>query len=134
MREVEEYRRCGLLEHGCVRVGCERCGFEHLVPLSCKRRGFCPSCLGRRMADTALHLVEKVIPEVPVRQWVCSMPWRLRVLCGYDKRLCADVLEAFAVELSRSHKQSLHVGQGIFAEQLLPAALRRRCAFNASRS
>ena len=39
--------------------------------------------------------VEKVIPEVPVRQWVCSLPWRLRVLLGCDRRLCADVLEAF---------------------------------------
>ena len=105
MREVEEYLRCGLLEHGCVRVGCDRCGFEHLVAFSCKRRGFCPSCLGRRMADTALHLVEKVIPEVPVRQWVCSLPWRLRVLLGYDKRLCAEVLEAFVVELGRSYKR-----------------------------
>jgi len=59
-------------------------------------------CLGRRMADTALHLARKVIPEVPVRQWVCSLPWRLRVLCGYDRRLCAEVLEAFIVELTRS--------------------------------
>ncbi len=59
-REVEEYLRCGILEHGCVRVGCSRCGFERLVAFSCKRRGFCPSCLGRRMADTALHLVERV--------------------------------------------------------------------------
>jgi hypothetical protein len=92
--------RCGLLEYGCVRVGCERCGLERLVaftacqrhsvdlpglrPLrfSCKRRGFCPSCLGRRMSDTAVHLAQKVIPEVPVRQWVCSLPWRLRVLLG----------------------------------------------------
>jgi acyl-CoA synthetase (AMP-forming)/AMP-acid ligase II len=41
------------------------------------------------MADTALHLADKVIPEVPVRQWVCSLPWRLRVLLGYDKRLFA---------------------------------------------
>ena len=57
------------------------------------------------MADTALHLVESVIPEVPVRQWVCSLPWRLRVLLGYDSRLCAEVLEAFVVELSRSYKQ-----------------------------
>lgn len=105
VREVEEYLRCGLLEHGCVRVGCERCGFEHLVAFSCKRRGFCPSCLGRRMADTALHLVDKVIPEVPVRQWVCSLPWRLRVLLGYDKRLCAEVLEAFVALVSRSYKR-----------------------------
>ena len=80
----------GILEHGCVRVGCARCGFERLVAFSCKRRGFCPSCLGRRMADTAVHLVERVIPEVPVRQWVCSLPWRLQVLLGYDRRLCAS--------------------------------------------
>ena len=110
VREVEEYLRCGLLEHGCVRVGCD---LEHLVPFSCKRRGFCPSCLGRRMADTALHLVEKVIPEVPVRQWVCSLPWRLRVLCGYDKQLCADVLEAFVVELSRSCKRRAKATLGL---------------------
>ena len=101
-REVDEYLRCGLLEYGCVRVGCERCGLERLVAFSCKRRGFCPSCLGRRMSDTAVHLAQKVIPEVPVRQWVCSLPWRLRVLLGYDRQLCADVLEAFVVELSRA--------------------------------
>lgn len=85
-----------------VTAGCERCGFERLVAFSCKRRGFWPSCLGRRMSDTAVHLVEKVIPEVPVRQWVCSLPWRLRVLLGYDRRLCADVLEALVVELRRA--------------------------------
>ena len=101
-REVDEYLRCGLLEYGCVRVGCERCGFERLVAFSCKRRGFCPSCLGRRMSDTAVHLAQKVIPEVPVRQWVCALPWRLRVLLGYDRQLCGDVLEAFVVELSRA--------------------------------
>jgi hypothetical protein len=71
-REVDEYLRCGQLEYGCVRVGCERCGLERLIAFSRKRRGFCPSCLGRRMSDTAVHLAQKVIPAVPVRQWVCS--------------------------------------------------------------
>ena len=45
---------------------------------------------------------QKMIPEVPARQWVCSLPWRLRVLMGYDRRLCADVLKAFVVEFSRA--------------------------------
>ena len=36
-----------------------------MVALSCKKRGFCPSCLGRRMADTAVHLAERVLPAVP---------------------------------------------------------------------
>ena len=39
---------------------------------SCKSRGISPSCGGRRMADTAAHLVDHVIPDVPVRQWVLS--------------------------------------------------------------
>jgi hypothetical protein len=37
------------------------------------------------MADTALHLALQVIPEVSVRQWVCSLPWRLRALLGYGQ-------------------------------------------------
>ena len=37
-------------------------------------RAFCPSCGGRRMADTAAHLVDRVFPEVPIRQWVLSLP------------------------------------------------------------
>ncbi len=113
VREVEEYLRCGLLEFGCIRVACERCGFERLVGFSCKRRGFCPSCVGRRRSNTALSLVEKVFPEVPVRQWVCSLPWRLRVHLGYDRKLCADVLEAFVRELSRSLKRRAKTALGL---------------------
>ena len=54
------------------------------------------------MNDLATDLVERVIPEVPVRQWVCSLPFRLRYLCGYDRELCAYVLGAFVGELRRS--------------------------------
>ncbi len=101
---VEDYLRCGLLEHGFVRVKCTDCGFERLVALSCKRRGFCPSCLGRRMSDTAVWLTEHVLPTVPIRQWVCSLPWGLRGLVGYDRALCALVVETFVRELLRSYR------------------------------
>ena len=30
------------------------------------------------MADTAAHLVDRVLPKVPVRQWVLSLPVALR--------------------------------------------------------
>ena len=33
--------------------------------ISCKGRGFCPSCGGRRMAERAAHLVDHVFPDVP---------------------------------------------------------------------
>ena len=54
------------------------------------------------MSDVAAHLVDEVFPEVPVRQWVCSLPWQLRYAMGYDRALCADVLDAFIVSLRRS--------------------------------
>jgi ribosomal protein S27E len=72
--EFQDYVRCGRLEYGFVRVKCNGCPHEHLVAFSCKRRGFCPSCGARRMIETSAHLVDHVIPEVPVRQWVLSFP------------------------------------------------------------
>ncbi len=53
----EEFRRylaCGILAHGILRMRCETCHAEHLVAFSCKRRGFCPSCGARRMADDCM--------------------------------------------------------------------------------
>jgi hypothetical protein len=55
-------------------VRCAQCGQDELVALSCRSCGFCPSCGGRRLADTAAHLVDSVLPEVRVRQWLLSFP------------------------------------------------------------
>ena len=85
VEEFEAYLRCGMLEHGLAHFACRQCGESLAVAYSCKKRGFCPSCTGRRMADVAAHLVDEVLPEVPVRQWVCSLPWRLRYAMGYDR-------------------------------------------------
>lgn len=74
-REFEGYLKCGRLEHGFLRLRCESCRSEHLVAFSCKRRGFCPGCGARRMAESAALLVDAVIPEQPLRQWVLSFPY-----------------------------------------------------------
>ena len=66
-REFYDYLQCGILAHGFLRMGCDTCKKEVLLAFSCKRRGFCPACAGRRMAQTAAHLVECVIPSVPTR-------------------------------------------------------------------
>jgi len=48
-REFRGFLGCGVLARGFARVRCGDCAFERLVPFSCKGRGFCPSCGGRRM-------------------------------------------------------------------------------------
>jgi hypothetical protein len=47
------------------------------------------------MADTAAHLVDRVFPEVPVRQWVLSLPFALRYRLAYDSSLLGEVLRIF---------------------------------------
>ena len=37
-------------------------------------------CGARRMAESAALLVDEVLPEQPVRQWVLSVPFPLRFL------------------------------------------------------
>ena len=90
-QEFYDYLRCGILAHGFLRLGCDTCKQELLVPFSCKRRGFCPSCAGRRMAQMAAHLVEQVIPWVPTRQWVVSVPVPLRYWMASSQDLTAKV-------------------------------------------
>jgi hypothetical protein len=76
--DLRDFLDCGILERGFIRVHCNACGKDRVVAFSCKSRSFCPSCYGRRMAETAAHLVDHVLPEVPVRQWVLSVPFSLR--------------------------------------------------------
>jgi ribosomal protein S27E len=83
-QEFDAYLKCGRLEEGFLRVRCEQCHAEKLVAFSCKKRGFCPSCGGRRMAETAALLADEVLPERPLRQWVLSLPHALRFLLATD--------------------------------------------------
>ena len=91
IRALESYLECGVLKHGFARVRCPVCRDDLLVGLSCGGRGLCPSCCGRRMADTAAHLVDRVIPRVPVRQWVLTLPFALRPMLAFDSHLASDV-------------------------------------------
>jgi len=83
-RELAAYVRCGQLAHGFARVRCGACGDEIVVAFSCKRRGFFPSCTARRMADTAAHLVDRMLPRAPYRQWVFTVPKPLRLRLARD--------------------------------------------------
>ena len=92
--EFRAFLRCGFLAGGFARFRCGDCRTERLVAFSCKGRGFCPSCGGRRMAEGAAHLVDHVFPDVPVRQWVLSVPHRIRYLLAWHHDLCLRRLPA----------------------------------------
>jgi len=51
-----------------ARAHCGDCGHDFLIAFSGKGRGVCPSRNTRRRAQTAAHLVDHVLPRLPVRQ------------------------------------------------------------------
>jgi len=95
VRDFQAFLDCGVPAHGFLRVHCEECGRDRVVPFSCKGRGFCPSCCGRRMAEAAARLADETLPEVPVRQWVLTVPHVLRFLLAYDCGWIAAVHHVF---------------------------------------
>jgi hypothetical protein len=94
-RDFRKYLACGILAHGFARARCADCGHDFLIAFSCKARAVCPSCNARRMVETAAHLVDHVFPHQPVRQWVLTLPKRLRYFLQHNPQIATAVLHIF---------------------------------------
>ncbi len=103
-RDFRRYLECGILAHGFARARCAQCGHDFLIAFSCKGRGVCPSCNTRRMVETAAHLTDHVLPPLPLRQWVLSVPKRLRYFLERDTDLQGVALRLFLAAV----EQCLH--------------------------
>ena len=120
--ELRGYLECGLLCFGFARAVCMTCRTGLVVAFSCKGRGVCPSCNGRHMAQTAAHLADHVIPPVPVRQWVISVPKRLRGFLADRPPAVAALTEIFLDEIERL----LCAAAGVTSDAATPASARPR--------
>ena len=47
------------------------------------------------MTERTAHLVDHVFPDVPVRQWVLTLPSRVRYALAWDHALCRAVVAVF---------------------------------------
>jgi len=66
------------------------------------------------MAERAAHLVDHVIPDAPVRQWVLSLPPRLRYRLAWDHDLCRRVTTVFlraVFRVLRDHASAVGLAQ-----------------------
>ena len=120
-----KYLECGIFAHGFARAWCDDCEHDYFVAYSCKGRGVCPSCNTRRMVETAAHLTDHVFPRLPVRQWVLSVPKRLRYFMQRDGAVLNMVLRIFLRVIGQSlqsnspgaaqvDKATLHIGAVAF--------------------
>ena len=120
-----KYLECGIFANGFARAWCDDCGHDYFVAYSCKGRGVCPSCNTRRMVETAAHLTDHVFPRLPVRQWVLSVPKRLRYFMQRDGavlnmvlriflRVIAQSLQDHCAGAARVNKAAQHIGAVAF--------------------
>ena len=65
------------------------------------------------MANTAASLVDHVLPKVPVRQWVLTLPYPLRYRCAWDAMLMSEVLRAFMRALFADQRRRARRVHGI---------------------
>ena len=112
-QEFRSFLECGVLAYGFIRVKCSDCGKEKLVPFSCKKRGFCPCCCGKRMNETAIHLTDNMIPRVSVRQFVVTFPLPLRFWMAANPKLQAKILEIAIRAINGYYRKKLKNKYGI---------------------
>ena len=110
--ELHGFMSCGILGRGFAHLFCKTCHEHHAVAFSCKARAVCPSCLGRRMNEGALNLTDYVLPDVPLRQFVLTMPFPLRFPLAFDGKLLGQVVRIFTDTVAGWYRKR-HVERGL---------------------
>ena len=108
---MQAYLECGQLQFGFTRRSCESCKKEHLLPFSCKKRGFCPSCCSRKAAENVIHLCDNILPHRPYRQWCISFPVALRYALASNRSLQKAVHRCVIKHISRFYKKHYKAGR-----------------------
>jgi len=96
VQALRAYLRCGDFSHGFSRHQCGQCKHDVLVAFSCGERNICPSCGVRRMDEVGAELVDRLLPDVPCRQWVLSVPWELRALLARNAYVLSALVRSVA--------------------------------------
>jgi hypothetical protein len=104
---IYRYLECGDLHFGFARVKCQDCGHEYLLAYSCKRRHFCPSCHQKRVIEFGEWLCNQVLKSVAHRQWVFTIPKRLRIYFMFNRKLLAKLSRCAWKVLSAYLKQAV---------------------------
>ena len=115
---LERFLRCGDLHFGFLRLRCDnphcRHKGERLVPFSCKTRHLCPSCSQRRALQWAERMVQEVLPVVPYRQLVFTIPIALRRPFLFERSLYGHLCRIAYTstrDYLRQHAGAFHGGR-----------------------
>src|SRR6266571_7338565 len=95
---------------------------SYYSPSAASGGGFVRRVPGRRMAQTAAHLVERVIPWVPTRQWLVSVPMPLRYWMAASQDLTAQVHTIIRTTIAQYYVNQA-VKRGVERQQVQPGSV-----------
>ena len=75
-----------------------------VLGFSCRGRCFCPSCHEKRALEKAGWVAEHVCADVPHRQFVFTIPKRLRIYFRFERRLLGEMCRAAARTLTTVYR------------------------------
>ena len=111
-RVVQQFLECGDLAKGFARIGACGCGKEHLLPFSCKCRNFCPSCHQKKVLLFGEHVRHEIVYPVPHRQYVLTIPKRLRCYFRNNHKLLGQLCLAARDSLKTFLRTQLGLPEG----------------------
>ena len=111
-RVVGKFLECGDLAKGFARIGACGCGKEHLLPFSCKCRNFCPSCHQKKVLLFGEQVRHEIVYPVPHRQYVLTVPKRLRCYFRNNHKLLGQLCLAARDSLKTFLRTQLGLSEG----------------------
>ena len=84
------------------------------MPYSCKRRMVCPSCDSKRAAVETERALSEILPCVPYRQWVLTVPKRLRYFVNRNPALSGELSRILAGTLARFKSRAPYNKSALF--------------------
>jgi hypothetical protein len=90
---VEKFIVCGDYSRGIARIQCTNpeCKYEYFRPFSCKSFYFCPSCSQKRTLLFSEYMHERLLLNLPHRQFVWTVPRILRPYFRHNRRLFSEI-------------------------------------------
>lgn len=95
IKHIDAFLRCGDIRADYAVLECRTCKLRRNVPLSCRSRGWCPSCMVRRQEARARFLEECIIGDTAVRHVALTLPPPLRMFAAYDPALVTEILQVY---------------------------------------
>ena len=104
---LERFLACGDPHYGFARIYCDACGHDYLLAYSCKTRYFCPSCHQKRVLLYGEWVEQNVLAPVPHRQYVFTVPRRLRPGFGRHRAWLGELCRIAARLLVEAYAEAL---------------------------